>query len=217
MSERVVIVDYGSGNLRSVSHALSRAGEGCAHPPGIEVSADPEAVRRADRVVLPGVGAFGDCRAGIAAIDGMSEALEEAARQRASPFLGICVGMQLMADAGHEYGRHAGFGWIPGEVVKIEPGDPALKAPHMGWNRLALTAAGRAHPVLATAAGRHVYFVHGYHFRAANADDVLASVSHGITIAAAVGHDTLIGLQFHPEKSQLTGRAILKSFLEWRI
>lgn len=217
MSERIVIVDYGAGNLRSVSHALGRAGADCAHPPEITVSADPEAVRRADRVVLPGVGAFGDCRAGIAAIEGMRDALDAAARRRAVPFLGICVGMQLMADSGHEYGRHDGFGWIGGEVVQIAPGDPALKVPHMGWNRLALSETGRAHPVLAAAAGRHVYFVHSYHFRPAAPGDMLASVSHGITIAAAVGHETLIGLQFHPEKSQLTGRAILKSFLEWRI
>lgn len=209
----VAIVDYGSGNLRSAAKALERAArEAGLHRP-IKVTGDPEEVAAADRIVLPGVGAFGDCRSGLLAIPGMAAVLQEAAGPRARPFLGICVGMQLFASRGLEHGCHEGFDWVPGEVVTLTPDDDSLKIPQMGWNDLVLE---QAHPVLAgLPAGAHAYFVHSYHLRAANPSQVLATVNYGGAVTAAVGRDTLIGTQFHPEKSQATGLRLLANFLAW--
>ena len=215
MSHTVAVIDYGSGNLRSAAKALER----CAAEQELEtevlVTADPERVAEADAVVLPGVGAFGDCRQGLAALDGMEDALDEAVRRRGRPFLGICVGMQLMASRGLEHGVHQGFDWIAGEVVALEPDDEHLKVPHMGWNDLKIAAP--EHPVMAgLAAGVHAYFVHGYHFRPERREDVLAEVDYGGPIVAALGRDNLVGTQFHPEKSQATGLRLLGNFLRWR-
>jgi len=205
----VAIVDYGSGNLHSAAKAFERM----ADEP-ILVTADPAAVAAADRIVLPGVGAFGDCWGGLNALDGMVEALEEAVIGGGRPFLGICVGMQLMASRGLEHGEFPGLGWIAGEVTRIEPTDPALKVPHMGWNEL---TAGRAHPVLdSLPAGAHMYFVHSYQFIAKNPDHVLATTDYGAPVTAVIGRDNMIGSQFHPEKSQKTGLAFIEAFLRWR-
>ena len=204
------IVDYGSGNLRSAEKALSRVAAGTAER--ILVTADPAAVAAADRVVLPGVGAFADCRRGLEAIPGMVEALE-AHVAAGRPFLGICVGMQLMAREGLEHGVTPGFGWIGGQVVPVEPADLALKVPHMGWNALTVRA---AHPVLAgIETGAHAYFVHSYHMRPDDPAHLLAEVDHGGPLAAVVGRDNLVGTQFHPEKSQETGLRLLGNFLAW--
>jgi glutamine amidotransferase len=204
----VAIIDHGSGNLRSAAKAFERQ----AKEP-ILVTGDPDAVARADRVVLPGVGAFADCRRGIDRIDGMLEALTEAVVAKGRPFLGICIGMQLMADAGLEHGRHPGLGWIAGEVRAVTPADPALKVPHMGWNALAI---GRAHPVLdGLADGTDVYFVHSYHLVAREPSDVLATTDHGGAITAAVARGNMVGTQFHPEKSQAAGLRLIGNFLRW--
>ena len=215
MSHSVAVIDYGSGNLRSAAKALERSATEAELDAEILVTAEPTAVAAADAVVLPGVGAFGDCREGLMALDGMAEALREAVRDRGRPFLGICVGMQLMASRGLEHGVHLGFDWIAGEVVAMTPGDPALKVPHMGWNDLVLARSG--HPVLAEiSSGDHAYFVHGYHFKPEAQDAVLAEVDYGGPIVAAVGRDNLLGTQFHPEKSQATGLRLLRNFLRWR-
>lgn len=216
--QRLALIDYGSGNLRSAAKALERAARETAIATEVLVTADAEEVRRADRVVLPGVGAFADCKAGLAALPGMIEALEARVIHGAVPFLGICVGMQLMARLGREYGVHEGLGWIDGEVVPLDPGDgswdPALKIPHMGWNRLVLSEA--PHPLLAKL-GRapHVYFVHSYHFQASKRQEVLAQFDYGGLRAAVVGRDNLVGCQFHPEKSQAVGLTLLGNFLKW--
>jgi len=207
----VVIVDYGSGNLRSAAKAFERAAEGRTE---ILVSADPDAVRRADRIVLPGVGAFADCKAGLEALDGMTGALEEAVIKGGKPFLGICVGMQLMAARGLEHGTHAGLGWIAGDVGPLQPSDPALKIPHMGWNELELKDAG--HPVLdGLGDGQHVYFVHSYAMTVSEPKLVLATTDYGGPVTAIVGRDNLIGTQFHPEKSQRAGLRLIANFLRW--
>ena len=204
----VAIIDYGSGNLRSAAKAFERQ---AAEP--VLVTGDPDRVAAADRIVLPGVGAFADCRRGLEKLDGMLEALTEAVMAKGRPFLGICVGMQLMADAGLEHGRHPGFGWIGGEVRAVTPSDPALKVPHMGWNALAMR---RRHPVLdGIGGGTDVYFVHSYHLAARDPGDVLATVDHGGPITAAVGRDNLVGTQFHPEKSQAAGLRLIGNFLRW--
>ena len=204
----VAIIDHGSGNLRSAAKAFERQ----ADEP-VLVTSDPEAVAAADRIVLPGVGAFADCRRGIDRLDGMLEALTEAVVAKGRPFLGICIGMQLMADAGLEHGRHPGFGWIGGEVCAIAPADPALKVPHMGWNALTIH---RPHPVLAGIPdGTDVYFVHSFHLAAKNAGEVLATVDHGGPITAVVGRGNMIGTQFHPEKSQAAGLRLIGNFLGW--
>jgi glutamine amidotransferase len=212
------IVDYGSGNLRSAAKAFERAAaeNGVAGP--IVVTSRPEEVAAAERVVLPGVGAFADCRRGLAAVPGLEAALTEAVIGRGRPFLGICVGMQLMAERGREFETVEGLGWIPGEVVALEPvsspGDPVLKIPHMGWNELVPRA---AHPVLeGLAAGAHAYFVHSYHLRPSHAADLLADTDYGGKLAAVVGRDNLIGTQFHPEKSQMAGLRLIANFLKWR-
>lgn len=213
----VVIVDYGSGNLHSAEKALERASvqSGLNFP--IAVSAEPEMVASADRIVLPGVGAFADCRAGLEAIDGMIDALKEVVQVKARPFLGICVGMQLMAEQGLEHGTWDGFGWISGQVEAVEPNDPVLKIPHMGWNCL---NAVRTHPVLDDIEtgenGLHAYFVHSYHFKTTKTDDLVATTDYGGDITALVAKDTLVGTQFHPEKSQALGLKLLENFLRWR-
>jgi len=206
-----VIIDYGSGNLRSAEKAFQRMSaevDGGA----ILVTADPEAVARAERVVLPGVGTFADCRAGLMAIDGLFEAMAARVGEGA-PFLGICVGMQLMATRGLEHGETRGFDWIPGGVVRIEPDNAALKVPHMGWNELAVDV---PHPVLdRIETGEHAYFVHSYHLRPDNPAQRLASTEYGGPIAAVVGRDNMVGTQFHPEKSQRTGLRLIANFLGW--
>ncbi|MGE0716004.1 MAG: imidazole glycerol phosphate synthase subunit HisH [Alphaproteobacteria bacterium] len=210
----VAVVDYGSGNLRSAAKAVARAARESGHDQPVLVTADPDAVRGADRIVLPGVGAFGDCRHGLDAVGGMVEALEEAVRRRGRPFLGICVGMQLMAERGIEHGVHPGLGWLPGEVGALTPDDPGLKIPHMGWNELARP---RAHPVLeGLVAGDHVYFVHSYCIRPTDPADILAETDYGGPVAAVVGRDNMVGTQFHPEKSQAAGLRLLANFLAWR-
>ena len=213
---RVAIIDYGSGNLRSAQKAFERAAAEAGLNADVELATTPEQVLRADRVVLPGVGAFADCLAGIEAIDGMRETLQDVALKMARPFLGICVGMQLMATRGLEHGEHAGLGWIGGTVAPIEPADSSLKIPHMGWNELRMV---RDHPVLAALdganAGSHVYFVHSYHFLPRNENHLLATTSYGGPITAAVGRDNLLGFQFHPEKSQRAGLALIAAFLQW--
>jgi imidazole glycerol-phosphate synthase subunit HisH len=213
----VAIVDYGSGNLHSAAKAFERAAreEGLAQP--IVVTSDPEAVRRADRVVLPGVGAFADCRHGLDAVSGMVEALDESVRRRGRPFLGICVGMQLMAERGREYEVVEGLGWIAGEVDRITPTDPGLKIPHMGWNTL---NERRAHPLLEGIAvgpqGLHAYFVHSFHLNVAERSDLVAEADYGGAVTAIVGRDTMVGTQFHPEKSQRLGLKLIANFLKWR-
>jgi glutamine amidotransferase len=208
------LIDYGSGNLRSAAKAIERAGREGDFATDVVVTSDPDLVRKADRVVLPGVGAFADCRRGLAAVAGMEAALDESVIQQGRPFLGICVGMQLMASWGREFEDVAGLGWIPGEVVAMRPTDPTLKIPHMGWNEL---EPRRPHPVLAgLAKGDHAYFVHSFEMRCERTDHVLATTEYGGTIAAVVGRDNLVGTQFHPEKSQATGLRLIANFLGWR-
>lgn len=211
---RVAIVDYGSGNLRSAAKAFERATLEHGLDAEIVVTAEAASVAAADRIVLPGVGAFADCKAGLVALPGMVEALEHAVIRQGRPFLGICVGMQLMAERGLELGRHDGLGWIAGEVVALRPRDPALKVPHMGWNALAV--AEPAHPVLRDIpTGTHVYFVHSYHMRCGSPADVRAVTDHGGPVVAVVGRDNLVGTQFHPEKSQANGLKLIANFLRW--
>ena len=213
----VAIVDYGSGNLHSAAKAFERAARESGHDQPIVVTRDPEQVRRADRIVLPGVGAFADCRRGLDAVAGMGEALEEAVRRKGRPFFGICVGMQLMAERGNEYEVTQGLGWIPGEVDKIAPADPALKIPHMGWNTL---GARKPHPLLDGLPlgpdGLHAYFVHSYALKPTAAGDLLAETDYGGPITAVVGRDSMVGTQFHPEKSQRLGLALIGNFLRWK-
>jgi imidazole glycerol-phosphate synthase subunit HisH len=207
----VAIVDYGAGNLRSAEKALAAAADGAAR---VIVTADPDAVRKADRIVLPGVGAFADCKRGLDALPGMVEALEHAVLKQGKPFLGICVGMQLMASRGVEFGEHKGLDWIKGKVMVLDPADRSLRIPQMGWNDLRLKSA--SHPALAaTKTGDHAYFVHSYHFVAERPQDVLATVEYGGPVTAIIGRDNLLGVQFHPEKSQQAGLNLLTSFLNW--
>ncbi len=211
----VALIDYGSGNLRSAAKAFERAAADAGLARTVAVTDRADEIAGADAIVLPGVGAFADCYAGLTAVPGVVEALEDAVIRRGVPFLGICVGMQLMAERGSEFGADRGLGWIAGTVQALDPADPALKVPHMGWNDLAI--ARPDHPVFAGAsAGTHGYFVHSYQFVAARADDVLATVDYGGPVTAAVGRDNLVGCQFHPEKSQAAGLALLTSFLRWR-
>jgi imidazole glycerol-phosphate synthase subunit HisH len=214
---KVAIVDYGSGNLHSARKAFERAARETALSAAVEVTDDPAAVRLADRIVLPGVGAFGDCAQGLRAISGMAEALDEAVRRRGAPFLGICVGMQLLAERGLEYGMVPGLGWIGGEVVPIKPHDPTVKIPHMGWNTILQRV---EHPLLAgiptSEAGWHAYFVHSFHLRVGNAKDLVAETDHGGRITAMVARDNIAGTQFHPEKSQKLGLKLISNFLAWR-
>ncbi|WP_262692515.1 imidazole glycerol phosphate synthase subunit HisH [Kordiimonas aestuarii] len=217
MTETVAIIDYGSGNLRSAEKALTRAALDAKLDRKIIVTDQPEVVAKADRIVLPGVGAFGDCRRGLMAIDGLADTIEEAVLEAAKPFLGICVGMQLMAGEGHEHGIHEGFGWLDAVVEPMTPADPSLKIPHMGWNELTLSGAGRVHPVCKhIRPGDHAYFVHSYHMTLTNDAALLATTEHGGRVTALVGRDNMVGTQFHPEKSQAVGLALLAAFLEWQ-
>ena len=212
----VAIIDYGSGNLRSAAKAFERAARETGSGDEIHVTSDVDLVRRADRIVLPGVGAFADCRAGLDAVSGMVEALEERVIRGGVPFLGICVGMQLMATEGREKAITQGLGWIPGAVVRIEP-TGGLKVPHMGWNTLRFSG---AHPVLAGIKdgpdGLHAYFVHSYHLAVADRSMLLATAEYGQEVTAIVGRDNMVGTQFHPEKSQTLGLALIGNFLGWR-
>jgi glutamine amidotransferase len=210
----VAIVDYGSGNLRSAAKAFERAAVENAIAAEIVVTSVPEIVAGADRVVLPGVGAFADCRRGLAAVPGLEAAIHEAVCARSRPFLGICVGMQLMADCGREFETTDGLGWIGGEVVALEPNDTALKIPHIGWNEL---TPHRVHPLLdGLAAGAYAYFVHSYHFCLGDDADLIATTDYGGQVAAVIGHDNVAGTQFHPEKSQMAGLRLIGNFLRWR-
>ena len=213
----VAIIDYGSGNLHSAAKAFERAARESGRSQPIAVTSDPSAVRNADRVVLPGVGAFADCRRGLDGVVGMIEALDEAVRRNGRPFLGICVGMQLMADRGREYTVTDGMGWIPGDVCRISPNDPALKIPHMGWNTL---EAHRPHSLLEGIplgpTGLHAYFVHSYHLQVEDPADLVADSDYGGSVTALVGRDNYAGTQFHPEKSQKLGLALIVNFLKWK-
>jgi imidazole glycerol-phosphate synthase subunit HisH len=213
----VAIIDYGSGNLHSAAKAFERAAREEASPLAVKVTSEPEEVRDAERIVLPGVGAFADCRNGLARIPGMIEALEETVRQRGRPFLGICVGLQLMAERGLEHGLTPGLGWIEGEVRAIAPRDASLKIPHMGWNTLALR---RKHALLdgipTGEDGLNAYFVHSYHLVPERPDALVASTDYGGPLTAFVAKDNLAGSQFHPEKSQKLGLALIANFLKWR-
>jgi imidazole glycerol-phosphate synthase subunit HisH len=210
---RVAIIDYGSGNLRSAAKAFERAATEEGISARIEVTNEPEAVARADRVVLPGVGAFADCRRGLAAVPGLEAALRETAIARVRPFLGICLGMQLMADRGREFETVSGLGWIAGEVVPIEPRDAALKIPHMGWNQIEPRT---PHPLLqGLGPDAHAYFVHSYYFRLADPADLVAVTDYGGPLTAMIGHGNLAGTQFHPEKSQEAGLRLIGNFLRW--
>jgi imidazole glycerol-phosphate synthase subunit HisH len=213
----VAIVDYGSGNLHSAAKAFERAARelGCGEP--IRVTNNPAIVANADRVVLPGVGAFADCRRGLDAVDGMTAALEEAVRRKGRPFFGICVGMQLLAERGREYEVSEGLGWIAGEVDRIAPSDPQLKIPHMGWNTLNVV---RPHALLEGLPlgpdGRHAYFVHSYQLKPTRRDDLVAEAEYGGALTAVVARDNVFGTQFHPEKSQKFGLALIANFLQWK-
>ncbi|MDZ4381044.1 MAG: imidazole glycerol phosphate synthase subunit HisH [Parvibaculum sp.] len=213
MNVQVAIIDYGSGNLRSAAKAFERAGRDAGLVADVLVTSDPDALRAADRIVLPGVGAFGDCRAGLDAIPGMVEALEEAVRKEAKPFFGICVGMQLMAERGLEHGVHQGLGWLEGDVVKIEPSDPSLKIPHMGWNELEVV---NGHPLLEDMPATHAYFVHSYALAVSDPAVLAARTDYGGPVTAMVARDNMVGTQFHPEKSQALGLALIGNFLKWR-
>ncbi len=213
----VAIVDYGSGNLHSAAKAFERAAHEAGVDQPIAVTHDPAVVASADRVVLPGVGAFADCRRGLDAVEGMVGALEEAVHQRGRPFFGICVGMQLLAERGREYEVTEGLGWIAGEVDRITPSDPCLKIPHMGWNTLNVV---RPHPLLDGLTlgpqGRHAYFVHSYQLKPSRRADLVAEADYGGAITAIVGRDNIVGTQFHPEKSQKLGLALIANFLKWQ-
>jgi glutamine amidotransferase len=213
----VAIVDYGSGNLHSVAKAIERAARESATPQPVAVTNDPAVVRNADRIVLPGVGAFADCRRGLDEVAGMMEALDEGVRRKGRPFLGICVGMQLMAERGREYMVTDGMGWIRGEVCRISPVDPTLKIPHMGWNTIEVQ---RPHPLLEGiplgADGLHAYFVHSFHLQVAYSGDLVADCDYGGPVTAVVGRDNYAGTQFHPEKSQKLGLALIANFLKWK-
>jgi len=215
MAETLALIDYGAGNLQSVAHALRVAGAGCGWAGHVAVTADPAVLRAADRVVLPGVGSFRACAEGLRAIPGLVAALEARVLAEAVPFLGICVGMQLLASQGVEHGSTPGLGWVPGEVRRIVPADaPAvaggIKVPHMGWNDV------RPSPGAPLVEPGEAYFLHSYHFVPEDPRHIAAVTEHGGALAAALARDNILGLQFHPEKSQSYGLALLARFLEWR-
>lgn len=214
---RVAIIDYGSGNLRSATKAFERAAREAGIAAEIELTADADRVLTADRIVLPGVGAYADCARGLRAVEGMWEAVEEVAIRKAHPFLGICVGMQLMSERGLEKTVTEGFGWISGDVKEITPTDPTLKIPQIGWNTIHVK---HDHPVFKDIAtgpqGLHAYFVHSYHLDATSEKEVLATADYGGRVTAAVARDNLVGTQFHPEKSQALGLGLIANFLRWK-
>lgn len=212
----VVIVDYGSGNLHSAHKAFERAVADHGLSMSVTVTSDPDRVAKADRIVLPGVGAFADCRRGLDAVPGMVAALEEVAHKKGKPFLGICVGMQLLATRGLEYTTTQGLNWIGGDVTLIKPRDDTFKIPHMGWNALTMQ---RAHPLLGDIPtgenGLHAYFVHSYHFTVTDDADCVATTDHGAKVTAVVARGNIVGTQFHPEKSQALGLKLIANFLRW--
>jgi len=216
MTATVAIIDYGSGNLRSAAKAFERSVRALRSDIQVAVTSEPEVVRRADRIVLPGVGAFEDCMNGLLAVRGMRQAMEERVLKDAVPFLGICVGMQLMATEGHEKGIYPGLNWIMGPVVRLEPRG-GLKVPHMGWNTLRVT---QPHPLLANIPtgdeGLHAYFVHSYHMAPTDDRQLFAVADYGQSVTACVGRDNMFGTQFHPEKSQTLGLTLIENFLEWK-
>ena len=214
MARVVALIDYGSGNLRSAEKALLRAAEELRDAPEVVTTNDPDVIAGAERIVLPGVGAFAACMAALAATAGVSEAINEAVRRRGAPFLGICVGMQLMADRGLEFGETPGFGWIAGDVARLEPRGSGLKVPHVGWNGVDHAPGSALFATLAPSFD--AYFTHSYVFRPRHTADVAGWTDHGGRFAAAVAHDNLAGVQFHPEKSQAAGLRLLANFLEWR-
>jgi imidazole glycerol-phosphate synthase subunit HisH len=208
------VIDYGSGNLRSAAKAFERAAGEMAGDEAIIVTSRPDEVAAADRIVLPGQGAFAECRRGLAAVPGLEDAVSDVVIGRGRPFFGICVGMQLMAQRGREFETVDGLGWIDGEVVAIEPADPTFKIPHMGWNELSLR---RSHPVFdGISDGTHTYFVHSFHFAVADKADLLATADYAQKLTAAVARDNMVGTQFHPEKSQAAGLRLIANFLRWR-
>jgi len=214
---RVAVIDYGSGNLRSVVQALRRASRDYEIAAQIELVASSDGLRQFDRFILPGVGAYADCRRGLDHLDGMVGALREAVLEQAKPLLGICVGMQLLSSQGFEKDITPGLGWIKGDVIALRPDDPHFKVPQIGWNQLHLTC---SHPLFAGlktgGQGEHAYFVHSYHFQCENADNILATTDYGGTITAAIQRDMIVGTQFHPEKSQRLGLRLLANFLSWQ-
>jgi len=212
----VAIIDYGSGNLHSAAKAFERAAREEGSKLAIKVTADPADVLSANRVVLPGVGAFADCKTGLASIPGMIEALEEAVQDKGKPFLGICVGLQLMAERGLEHGVTPGLGWVAGEVRAIEPDDGSLKIPHMGWNTLNMARPHALFDGIPTGdEGLHAYFVHSYHLVPEDPADLVATTDYGGPVTAFVARDNMAGSQFHPEKSQKLGLALIANFLKW--
>lgn len=220
MRQAIAIIDYGSGNLRSAAKAFAYVLEQEGMDGDVVITDKADVVAKADRIVLPGQGAFGDCIAGLKNVSGMVDALNESVHGRGAPFFGICVGMQLLADYGHEFGRHEGLGWIPGDVKKMTPDDPSLKIPHMGWN--ALNIRGDAHPVLRGITKKDdgalpdFYFVHSFMFECKDTNDVAAWCDYGGEFAAIVAKDNIIGTQFHPEKSQNAGLDLIRGFLHWK-
>jgi len=213
----VAIIDYGSGNLHSAAKAFERAAREQGSSLAIKVTAEPNDVRDADRIVLPGVGAFADCRQGLVRIPGMTEALEEAVQRAGKPFLGICVGLQLMAERGLEHGLTPGLGWIEGEVRAIAPRDAALKIPHMGWNTLRMARSHALFDGIATGEeGLNAYFVHSYHLMPSDPATLIATADYGGEVTAFVARDNMAGSQFHPEKSQKLGLALIANFLSWK-
>jgi imidazole glycerol-phosphate synthase subunit HisH len=213
----VAIIDYGSGNLHSAAKAFERAARELRSPLAVKVTAEPEDVASAERIVLPGVGAFADCKHGLERIPGMIDALGEAVHGVGKPFLGICVGLQLIAERGLEHGLTPGLGWVGGEVRAIEPDEPSLKIPHMGWNTLQMTRKHALFEGIPTGeAGLHAYFVHSYHLVPAEPDRLVATTNYGGPVTAFVAQDNVAGSQFHPEKSQKLGLALIANFLKWR-
>ncbi len=212
----IAIIDYGAGNLRSAAKAFERVAAERGAGDVVAVTADPDIVRQADRIMLPGVGAFADCMAGLQAVPGMIEVLDERVIKGGVPFLGVCVGMQLLASEGREKVVTQGLGWIPGAVEKIAPSDPSLKIPHMGWNTISIL---RSHALLAGIPdgpdGLHAYFVHSYHFRTDDAAHLVATTDYGGPVTACIGRDNIFGTQFHPEKSQALGLKLIENFLGW--
>lgn len=212
----IAIIDYGAGNLRSAAKAFERVAHDMGRGDSIAVTADPDIVRKADRIMLPGVGAFADCMAGLDSVSGMIEVLDEKVIKAGTPFLGVCVGMQLLASEGREKTVTKGLGWIAGAVEKIVPDDRALKIPHMGWNTI---EASKSHPLLADIAlgpdGLHAYFVHSYHLRTDDPTQLIATTDYAGKLTACVGRDNIFGTQFHPEKSQKLGLRLIENFLGW--